>query len=56
VQVLEDTANVKLLQLVVQNADHATKHNQRRERRHPTQGAPILGRRLRPGIRLTSQD
>jgi hypothetical protein len=40
----------------VQNADDTAKHDQGRERCHPAQGASILGRRLRPGIRLTGQD
>ena len=56
VQVLEDAADVELLELVMQNADDPAEHDQRRERCQPAQGASILGRRQRPGIRLTSQD
>jgi hypothetical protein len=47
---------VELFQLVVQNADDTAEYDQGRERCHPAQGTSILGRRLRRGIRLNSQD
>jgi hypothetical protein len=42
VQVLKDTAQVQLLQLVVQDGDYAAEYQKRGERCDPSQAAAIL--------------
>jgi hypothetical protein len=55
-QVLENAADVQLLQLVVQDSHDDAEDEERGKRSEPTQAASVVAHRNCCGCRLTSQD